>query len=295
MAHLNVMYACNSKFFQPLMVSITSLLHNRTTTTYSIYVFATQFTPEQIYILEEKAKTEFSTINVYDIEPELQSQKLVGFGNGLYTPDALSRMYIPTFFDKFERVLYLDADVVVLEDLGELATIDLEDYLFGAAMDHGAMYYSQVLRDGEELNEDQTIVFERLKKGGRFNPETIEIEYFNSGVMLWNIAACLKHGITTRYLLDLIPQFQEHLYQDQDLLNYISFKHTDGFKHLPISYNVFQQALPDDYIPTHRYLFDNEPINIVHFVSKPKPWESREARGRAFYMYYLDLADIPLF
>src|SRR5699024_8863395 len=100
----------------------------------------------------------------------------------------------------YEKVLYIDCDVLVLDDVSKLYDTDIGEKVIGAIIDPG-----------------QALVL------GRLGVET-EDYYFNSGLMLINLANWRKANITEKTLAFLEEEEDKIIYHDQDALNAIVYE-----------------------------------------------------------------------
>jgi lipopolysaccharide biosynthesis glycosyltransferase len=114
------------------------------------------------------------------------------------TPTMWYRIYLPELLPDVDRILYLDGDVLAVDSLEPLWATDLGSHLVGAV----------------------TNVFTR-DPVARARPAALGLPgadaYFNSGVLLLNLALMRQEG-TTRKLTDF-AQANDLMYPDQDALN----------------------------------------------------------------------------
>lgn len=171
-----------------------------------------------------------------------------------------ARLLIPRALPQsVSRVLYLDADILVLNDLGELCEMDLEGAVVGAVLDHGL-----------DAN---------LKRGEpRFKDVPRVQDYFNAGVLLIDLDRWRSEQITEKALQYLIDH-PHSPFSDQDALNVACDRR---WKHLNTRWNYQTHtktdfsALPQVQLPA-----------IVHFVLDSKPWNARIPNVNAhFYDAY---------
>jgi len=101
------------------------------------------------------------------------------------------RLLIPYIFKEASRVLYLDADTLVLEDLWSLWTLDLEENTVGAVPD-----YLPCMKEG-------VANWQELK----LDPQA---PYFNSGVLLIDLLRW-KEGNISPLVLSLCRKYPEYL------------------------------------------------------------------------------------
>lgn len=181
-------------------------------------------------------------------------------------PAAYFRLLLADFLET-EKVLYLDADVIVQRDLRRI-------------FDHKFNNPIAAVRDQLVLALPRLARTERLEN---------DLAYFNSGVMLIDLTAWQKEQITSQ-CLDLLRKHRFR-YGDQDALNHVL---AGNWSELPATYNA----------QTAGYVYPNmSPLmrvikflkfavfpHVVHFTG-PKPWiaESNAPR-RWIYLKYERIA-----
>jgi lipopolysaccharide biosynthesis glycosyltransferase len=182
--------------------------------------------------LEEKGENcKVTAVNV-DLAP------LADCAVGAWKMSANTRLIISKLelFRKYEKILYLDCDTLVVADISDLLNIDLGNFHLAAAVDCG------------EVN----LIGMRI---GIPNPD----KYFNSGVMLLNLKQIRLEKIDDRWLEIMRNKKQYHLKSlDQDALNITS---SENYLLLDQSYNEF--SLVETKISKQR---------IIHYAGTGKPW-----------------------
>lgn len=138
----------------------------------------------------EKAGGEF----VYkDVSPAIG--ELVRQGVCPYTSyAAYARIFIPNLLETEGRVLYLDCDTLVDGSLDELFAIDLQGKPFALGYDCVLSHFKRYIR----LQAD--------------------LPYYNSGVMLIDLAAWRSHRCTERILAELAHPSGPNPLGDQDII-----------------------------------------------------------------------------
>lgn len=164
------------------------------------------------------------------------------------------RLYAPRILPEYEKLLYLDADIVVMSDLFDLFQADLASYAIAAR--------SFTVIESSLMNQ-------RLQRES-------DIPYFNAGVLLirsrlWEEMSCTEH------ISKIILNESERLcYADQCALNLFF---GDSYKSLPLEWNVtraFFESDPD----SHVYTSEEVPMvksaisrpKIIHYTGDYKPW-----------------------
>jgi lipopolysaccharide biosynthesis glycosyltransferase len=141
-----------------------------------------------------------------------------------------------------ERILYLDCDMLVRDDIAWLFALDMGEMSIGAVRDpSGALITGQ--RD-------------LMKNRDLFDPSDA---YFNAGMLLIDIAQWRDAKILRRMEEAYASGIMQRIYYDQDLLNLI-FK--NKWYQLPWRWNLI------DARPAH----DGIDPAIVHYTGDTKPW-----------------------
>jgi len=107
---------------------------------------------------------------------------------------ALQKFELPLLFPEYDRMLYLDSDLIVRGDLSELETIGLSGFWIGA-------------------------VSEVLEENSRHAVKMGHTDYFNSGVMLLNLKAWRENHLPEKLLENKLRE-PWHSFMDQDVLNW---------------------------------------------------------------------------
>lgn len=191
------------------------------------------------------------------------------FGNtNGFPPAALLRLSLPQLLPDHSRVLYLDADLVVEADLGELFDTPLDGKPLGATIDR--IVVEMALGDGAGRDEMRDYL---LRVVGRHTEEQVR-DYRQSGVMLMDLDA-LRASDFTRIATQAMelrgPQFR---YADQCLVN---FTMQGRIAELDPRWNATPYGMAsEDRNPTLRgfetyaRLQRTEP-RIIHYAGN-KPW-----------------------
>ena len=159
---------------------------------------------------------------------------------------ALIRLLYASVIDQsYDRLAYIDCDVVFLGDAVSIFGQDLGDSIIGAVPD---------LIAARQSNSD--------KEFG--------CEYFNSGILLIDDKRWRAEGLQS-LLLDILGKADPQIlqYADQDILN-LHFRKI-GYAKLPVTYNY-------QYMATTRNVLAPDGISpeqavIVHFAGQIKPWQ----------------------
>ncbi|MGE0740461.1 MAG: glycosyltransferase family 8 protein [Hyphomonadaceae bacterium] len=170
----------------------------------------------------------------------------------------------------WSRLIYLDADLIVTDDLRELWGLDLQGRPIGAVID-------------SFLDAD---AFAR-----RWALDPALASYFNAGVLLLDLAMVRSDSLFTKALTFVAKNIDDMPFADQDALNYAIW---GRWTRLPTRWNVQRHMAIPSLIATlddQRRLGDQSP-GIVHFTGPEKPWLSEGYHPWA-WLYWRHLARTP--
>ncbi|MET7027679.1 glycosyltransferase [Ligilactobacillus salivarius] len=193
-----------------------------------------------------------STVNVrpVQISEELhKSMEKISLGHDMWNLPISSyyRIFLADILPDVDRIIYLDADTLLTGDLTELWRTDLEGNFLAACLDERA-YMKKV--------------FSVLNPRRR--------EYFNSGVLVFDLCLFRKYKTINDFLDFLVDTADLYELGDQDALNLYFL---DAVKLLDSSWNYG--------VPSYKEYGQINNINLLHFYGKAKPL-------RSFYDYVSD-------
>lgn len=152
--------------------------------------------------------------------------------------------------EKMDRLLYIDCDTVIKNDLSDLITMDMKDNIVGMAYD--ALITDEIVNIGLEKDDP----------------------YFNSGIILFDVPKWIEGHCAWR----VVQRLKEHGNYgtvDQDVLN-VEFKHQIYI--LPMRYNYqtihivantdtyFHEFKRDNYYKYEEVQMEENQVCIMHFV-----------------------------
>ena len=179
---------------------------------------------------------------------------------------AYYRLFVGSIFKNYDKILYLDCDLVIRKDLSELYNLDIGDNVCAAAINLGMTYFN---KSSLLYNEVKDYMSNVLKIG---NLDC----YFNSGVMVFNLKLLRDENYEPELIR--VAKINNKYMHDQNVLNAV-FK--DKYYELPLKWN-YQWHVPYKY-PDYRDQmkekskeYDNARFDpsIVHYLTPTKPWSS---------------------
>ena len=116
------------------------------------------------------------------------------------------------------------------------------------------------------------------------------LQYFNAGVMLYNVKKMNEIDITTK-LFEALENIKEPFLQDQDILNSV-LSNNGGVKLISSKYNMTRTFVITDkrlFLERLKEIFriskKNNWFFIYHYVGKDKPWMTKRSDGLLFVKY----------
>lgn len=228
-------------------------------------------------IIGDKSNFSLRFINVSRFEESFKSL----FLRGHFTIETWFRLLLPEILPDYDKVLYLDSDLVVNADIAELYNTNIDKYLLAACHDAD----TAGLYNG----------FEPKKKNYMDNILKIAkpYDYFQAGVILFNLAEFRKQ-LKTDETLKFAASYEWELL-DQDVLNYLAqgkVKFVDMAWNVMYDWNYIRikkivsrapKYLQDEYMTAHAN------PKIIHYAGPDKPWNNPLADyAEAFWKYAKD-------
>ena len=200
------------------------------------------------------------------------------FLRGHFAVETYFRLLMPEILKKYSKALYMDSDLVMNADPGELYNTDVSGYLLAACHDSD----TAGLYNGYEPNKKNYMDhILKIKK---------PYEYFQAGVILFNLAEFRKR-YKTKELLQFAASNKWELL-DQDVLNYIA---QGSVKYVDTAWNVMTdwagirisqiialapKRMNTDYLKAHKN------PKIIHYAGPDKPWHRPyEDKAEYFWKY----------
>ncbi len=240
-----IFFATDDNYIPFLAVAMRSLIDNASKDyNYKILVLNSGISSENISIIKNFANSnfeiEFVNVNekVDDIADDLSYRLRDYYSNSIYY-----RLFIPSLFPDYDKALYLDADIVVIDDISKLYFEDLGDNLVGAITD-------DVVNNNDTFVEYATVALGIDAK-----------DYFNSGILVMNLEEFRKENIEEKFVHLLSKYNFNVIAPDQDYLNYLC---KGRVKYLHKGWD--RMALIED---KH---FDDKNLHLIHYNMFQKPW-----------------------
>lgn len=252
-----IFFACDENFVKFMLVTMRSIMDNASEgNEYRLYVLNTGISEERQQSVQDlMAQREDFSAEFVNVSPYLDELKNKLPLRDYYSMTTYYRLFIPDLYPQYDKVIYLDSDVVVLGDITEFYQYDLQGYYVGAI-------------------PDQLVV--QLDVFGRYVEQVLGVDrnrYFNAGVMIMNCQSLRDSSFLDRFV-DLVNTYTFIVAQDQDYLNVIC---KDKVRFLPTCWNL--EACSEIEL-------SEDEIQLIHFNMAAKPWKYEDCvLGDYFWEY----------
>lgn len=253
-SEIPIFFSTDDNYIPYLDVAVASLISNASKDkNYRIIVLNTGLRPENISRLKMNECQGF-VIEFVDISERVKNIKAYFKNIYHFSIATYYRLFIASLFPQYEKILYLDCDLVVLGDISKLFAIDLGGNILAAAPE-------QYVQNTPEFRQ-----YAELALG--VNPD----KYVNAGVLVINLKEFRNNNVEDKFV-ELITKYDFDLLDpDQAYLNYLC---QDKILMLPNGWNKEPMNLSCE-----------GEKNIVHYALYKKPWQYDDVMDGEFFWHY---------
>ena len=233
----------------------------------------------------KKMLSAWKNISLRVLDPSVLIDQYTFHIEGHFSKETYYRLVLPELLPNYDKVLYLDSDMIAMDDVSKIYDENIDGYLLAACHDADtAGLYNGYRKD----KKDYTDKILKLKE---------PYQYFQAGVLLLNLEEFRKR-YTTKQILDFAVSEKWQLL-DQDILNKLC---EGAVKYIDMSWNVMVDfagirinqiiALAPRWL-NEMYQEARKNPKIIHYAGPQKPWFEPEmdfgmqfwecARGTAYY------------
>lgn len=246
---INICFSTDNKYVQHCATAMASLLKNCDVES------KIKFFILDGGISEVNKKNIEKLSDIKDFEIEYYDMTKIDFSD---LPLNRSRISVATYYRLYlldilpqdvQKLIYLDCDIIVKDDITKLWQTDVSDYYAGVIEDEGSI--SQLKRLGLPL----------------------DYKYFNAGVILFNIAKLRTFDLKKCCFEYYEKNKEVIILQDQDILNGVFY---GKCKFLDLRWNVNGRMYLGN-IYEHFYTEEESEeakrnLGIIHYTDVQKPW-----------------------
>ena len=229
---IHIGYGIDNNYARCCASSIASFCLNNPTKNFNFHIMAKDLSTINKKQFEQLAQ--LYSVNIYIYEINIDT--LAKLPTQTHLPIATYfRFILPLILDNVDKLFYIDADIICLQNADDLFSINLKDNIIGAVPDLPWMNTKR----NKALNLRNHI-------------------YFNAGMLIINITKWNKFNTFTKVLQAIQNEPQKFRYLDQDALNLILTNH---IQYLDTKFNCIDINS-----------IEQKNIILLHFAVHPKPW-----------------------
>jgi lipopolysaccharide biosynthesis glycosyltransferase len=262
---ISIVFAANDYFIPYTSATIQSIMENADTKRkYHFFILHTDITISTATALcVQVNRYPHFCIDIIDVSQYIAGYEFFTANRFDLTKETYFRLLVPELLTErgYDKVIYLDGDMICCFDISKLYDIDLGDNLIGAVRDLASI--SRFLYD-KKNNSKEYYDFKSSMRN--------VTDYYCAGMIIFNNRQFLQTISTTElFKLAVSRKWKCH---DQDILNYVSERKTLFF---PYTWNFIWSEninyLPEDL--RREYIEAKDSPQIIHFAGiKEKPWIS---------------------
>ena len=251
-----IFFAVDDGYIPFLAVTIQSIKENTTDNyLYNLRVLYTNISKENIERIQKLAEDNI-VIEFVDLNYYIDRIKDKLYTRDYYSKSTYFRLFLPNLYPDYDKILYLDSDIVVLDDVAKLYNINIKNSLVGAATEETAIYTSEI------KNYAKRVIGVSDNK-----------HYFNAGVLLMNLKEMREFGFQEKFLY-LLEKNIYSVAQDQDYLNRMC---KGRVKYINQMWN--KSPAPIQNVNINK-------IKIIHYTLARKPWHNDSVLYSEYFWKY---------
>lgn len=270
----------DDNYVYPTIVAMTSILENKNDSTHIDFNIlipddVSDENKDRLRLLGEMYKN--SSVKLIEMKDKFKDSYCCGYPVSTYY-----RLLLASLLPQYDKVLYLDGDILVRHDLKNMYSLNLgNDYIAGVKD-----YPGVCCRPNDYAK--------------RLGVESLN-QYINAGILIMNLKKIREDKIEDKFK-NFIPELKNRglWLNDQDVLNAVCY---NRIKHINLGYNYMQFV-------TYNYKKETGLLNcysakemdeayddstIVHFASSNKPWKNKNIRFYDEWDKYRKIAEEKIY
>ena len=227
-----------------------SLFKNNPETDFDIYVFSSDLSEESISLLN-KLHSFHQKYNLHPVYVDSQRFERLKLNIRHISVETYYRYIIADSLPNLDKILYLDADLVVLRDISDFYNQDMSSFYLSGSLDL------------------------HVKKLG-YDKEIGCPNYINAGVLLMNLKKFRQDELGEKMIQKTLELQDKIQFQDQDILNIVC---ADHIKLADSIYNFAMRNVKQEKSKI-------KSAAILHYTGEKKPWGKKKSRLSSVWKKY---------
>lgn len=267
---INIVLASNDNYVIAVYMALFTLIENSSATNnYDIVILESDITDENKEMISSLAKDKDNiSIRFYSTKKLFEETPLWHYN--YWTIDTYARLWIGEIFEGYEKVVYIDCDVIILADIAELYNIDMTGYIMAGRRNHNILV-------NYKIDKELKYYLDNIYK-------VAPNEIVNAGVLVLNVPL-LKEAKPVEKCIELLDKYKRLFMQDEEVLNQVA---KGKIKYFESGWN-FNNIISPDFIFDYEFLeYVKEYVQgffemkLIHYSTKIKPWDEPQ-------LYYAEL------
>lgn len=280
----HIVYSSSDAYAACTGVSILSLLKNsKKTENLIMHIITTDMTEQNRYKIRKITDEYHVKLEFVDVAQKLtEYAKNVGLELFRGSYNVYASLILHEIFEDVDRILLIDSDTLVVDDLEDLWHLNMEDKLLAAVPEIGL--YGKI-----SSSESYDVLYKN------------EI-YYNAGIIFYNLENWRKENISI-YLKEKMKEYgKQFSVVDQSIINYSLYEKIERL-HLRYNYYTAVHGITYKTLVKNFYrkkiFLENEFTEaqkrpaIIHFIGQPfeRPWYEKSASPyKDVYLNYWNMS-----
>lgn len=254
-----IFFSIDDNYAPFLKIALSSMIeHSNKENEYRIYVLYSKLSDaNKLDITNFLSNHSNYTCEFVDMNSHIAEIADALFTRDYYSKTTYYRLFIPRLFPQYDKALYIDSDIIILDDIANLYNIDLGTNLIGATPDESVQIIPEFITYVEK--------YLGIKHE----------HYFNAGVILMNLDELRKFDFEKKFV-SLLHQIKFSVAQDQDYLNAIC---KDRVTYVPSVW---------DKMPFPNSNVKESDLKLIHYNLTFKPWHYDGILYEEIFFKYVD-------
>lgn len=274
---ISIVFSVDESYVPYLGVSLYSLMtHRDTNKLYDIIIIHNNLSKKSCQrLLSDFQNYQGVSIRFLNISTKISSLKHLFYTPLHFSDSPYYRLLLPEILSSFNKIIYLDSDLIFLSDISELWNVNVQNYLLAATRAIGAINsYFQYPSQRDYWDNKLKMV----------NPTY----YIQAGVCVFNLEEMRRQN-TINSFLETLKRIQFPPLVDQDILSSVCQTAT---LFLPQEWNYnwhlynleSHKCFPRDLLKDFK--FSQTHPKIFHYSSPVKPWDSPQQIGSEHFWFF---------
>ncbi|TLD80919.1 glycosyltransferase family 8 protein [Helicobacter sp. MIT 05-5293] len=259
-----------------LAVALESLKTHTHTSCYDIIILEIHLSEEQKRTILTHYTNDKISIRFLNLEREISLHRQTSYTTTYLSSAMYLRFFIPKILHQYQRAIYCDSDVIFCADIASLYDVDLGDNLLGVVKDTGVQVFHH-LNDHFVSYAQNTLCLKNSQN------------YFQSGLLVFNIPQCLKENLCEQ-CLETLAHLESPIYPDQDVLNIVAegkvafLQGCWSVENHILVYEYFLSNLPAQELELYKQ--DLASVKILQYAGDMKPWSYPDTPNATLWWSY---------